>query len=329
MSGGPGQSHREGMTLAELFKRFPDDAAAERYFVQTRWPEGPHCPYCGSTNVLHPAKHKTMPYRCREKDCRKRFSVRTRSVMEGSNLGYQTWAVAIYLLMTSLKSVSSMKLHRDLGITQKSAWFLAHRLREAWRIDDGPFGGPVEVDEVYMGGKFRNMHAHKRREAREKPHLGKTVVAGAKDRESNRVSATVVKSADPWTLRKFIENRVISDAQIYSDDHASYGGLIFHDHESVRHSHGEYVRGKVHNNRMESFWSMLKRAHTGTFHKISPKHMDCYVTEFTGRHNDRHSNTEQQMRNLVEGMSGRRLRYPDLIADNGLASGARPRSHSN
>ena len=127
-----------------------------------------------------------MPYRCREKECRKRFSVRTRSVMEGSNLGFQTWAIAIYLLMTSLKSVSSMKLHRDLGITQKSAWFLAHRLRDAWKRDDGPFLGPVEVDEVYMGGKFRNMHGYKRAEAREKPHKGKTIVAGAKDRHTNQ-----------------------------------------------------------------------------------------------------------------------------------------------
>ena len=125
----------------------------------------------------------------------------------------------------------------------------------------------------------------------------------------------MVKNVEAETLRSFIEDRVASDAQVYSDDHASYGGLIFHDHESVRHSHGEYVRGTVHTNGMESFWAMLKRAHKGTFHKISEKHLDRYVTEFAGRHNDRHSGTEQQMRNLVEGMSGRRLRYPDLIAD--------------
>ena len=316
MSGGPGQSHREGMTLAELFKRFPDDAAAERYFVQTRWPEGPHCPYCGSTNVFHPAKHKTMPYRCREKECRKRFSVRTRTVMEGSNLGYQVWAIAIYLMMTSLKSVSSMKLHRDLGITQKSAWFLAHRLREAWKEIDGVFLGPVEADEAYFGGRRKNMHKAKRRQLREAgPLAGKTIVAGVKDRNTNKVSAGVVGDTTAFTLHAFVENRVAPDSMVYTDDSPSYKGLVFHDHESVNHSDGEYVRGDAGTQGIESFWSLLKRAHMGTFHKISPKHLDRYVTEFTGRHNDRHSNTEQQMRNLVEGMSGRRLRYPDLIAD--------------
>ena len=314
MPGGPGQSHRKGLTLAGLFKRFPDDAAAERYFVETRWPEGPHCPYCGSTNVLSGAKHKTMPYRCREKECRKRFSVRTRSVMEGSNLGYQTWAIAIYLLMTSLKSVSSMKLHRDLGITQKSAWFLAHRLREAWKRDEGPFLGPAEVDETHIGGKLKNMHADQRRAARERFNYGKTIVAGVKDRQTNKVSATVVDNTTALTLQTFIEDRVVSDARVYTDDGSGYRNMPFFDHETVNHSAGEYVRGDAGTQGMESFWSLLKRAHTGTFHKISPKHLDRYVAEFAGRHNDRHSGTEQQMRNLVEGMSGRRLRYPDLIS---------------
>ena len=134
----PGKSHRKGMTLAELFRQFPDDATAERWFAEQRWPEGPHCPYCGSTNVQSGAKHKTMPYRCREKECAKRFSVRTKTPMESSKLGFQVWAVALYQVTTNLKGVSSMKLHRDLGITQRSAWFLAHRLREAWK-DKGLF----------------------------------------------------------------------------------------------------------------------------------------------------------------------------------------------
>ena len=159
----PGKYHRKGMTLAELFRMYPDDATAERWFAEQRWPEGSHCPYCGSTNVQSGAKHKTMPYRCREKECAKRFSVRTKTPMESSKLGFQVWAIALYQVTTNLKGVSSMKLHRDLGITQRSAWFLAHRLREAWK-DNGPqFAGPVEADETYIGGQRKNMNRKKRK----------------------------------------------------------------------------------------------------------------------------------------------------------------------
>ena len=153
----PGKSHRKGITLAELFRIFPDDATAEKWFSASRWPSGAHCPYCGSVNVQSGAKHKTMPYRCREKECAKRFSVRTKTPMESSKLGFQVWAVALYLVTTNLKGVSSMKLHRDLGITQRSAWFLAHRLRESWADHGAQFPGPVEVDETYVGGKRKNM----------------------------------------------------------------------------------------------------------------------------------------------------------------------------
>ena len=149
---GPGKADRRGISLMEIMDRFPDDATAERWFVETRWPDGPHCPHCGSTNVQSGAKHPTMPFRCRT--CRKRFSVRTGTALQASNLGYRVWAVAIYLLTTSLKGVSSMKLHRDLNITQKTAWHLAHRLRQAWAVEQpAKFDGPVEVDEVYIGGK--------------------------------------------------------------------------------------------------------------------------------------------------------------------------------
>ena len=139
----PGEHYREGVSLVELLRMFPDNETAERWFAQERWGNEPYSSHYGSLNVQSGAIHRTMPYRCR--DCRRRFSVRTGTVMEGSNLGYQTWALAIYLLTTSLKGVSSMKLHRDLGITQKSAWHLAHRLRQAWE-------GEVEVGGVRVGG---------------------------------------------------------------------------------------------------------------------------------------------------------------------------------
>ena len=323
---GPGKSKRRGVTLAQLFRTFPDDAAAERYFVETRWPEGPECPYCGSRNVLSGAKHATMPFRCRKKDCRKRFSVKTRTVMEASNIGYRNWAIAMYLMSTSLKGVSSMKLHRDLGITQKSAWFMAHRLREAYKDCGGPFLGPVEADETYVGGLRKNMSRKKRKELTGRGAVGKSVVVGVKDRRTNRVSAGVVEGTDAWTLQTFIEDRVGDDVTVFTDEHGGYVGLVL-DHERVNHSAGEYVRAdkpEVHIQGIEAFWAMLKRAYKGTFHKISPKHLDRYVTEFAGRHNARSLDTPDQMEELLAGMAGRRLRYPELIADNGLSSGARP-----
>ena len=149
----PGRSHGEGMSLAQLFKMFPDDETAEAWFVARRWKKGIHCPHCGSTDVQTGAKHKTMPYRCREKECAKRFSAKTGMFMEGSKLGFQVWMIATYLLTTSLKSVSSLKLHRDLDINQRSAWFLAHRLRVALADKEELFAGPAEVDETYIGGK--------------------------------------------------------------------------------------------------------------------------------------------------------------------------------
>ncbi|MYA43037.1 MAG: IS1595 family transposase [Gemmatimonadetes bacterium] len=304
----PGQAQREGITLPELFKMFPNDDAAEAWFVAERWPNEIACPYDGSVNVQTGASHPTMPMRCR--DCRKRFSVKTGTVMQSSNLGYQTWAVAIYLLTTNLKGVSSMKLHRDLGITQKAAWHLAHRLREAWeRSGDTPFGGPVEVDETFVGGRAHNMHAHQKPRAR----TNKTAVAGIKDRATGQVSAAVVPSTRGSTLIPFVTERTTERTMVFTDDHGAYHWLP-RVHYSVRHSVGEFVRGQAHTNGVESFWSMLKRGYQGTYHQMSPKHLGRYVNEFAGRHNVRPLDTIAQMRAIWAGMQGKRLRYADLIA---------------
>jgi len=324
----PGKAHRETISVIELGDMFPDNETAEVWFVKNRWPDGVHCPECGSTNVQTDAPSKTQPYRCRERQCRLRFSTKTGTVMHGSNLPYRTWAIAIYLCMTSLKGVSSMKLHRDLKITQKSAWHLAMRIREA--LDDGtavlPFAGPVEVDETYFGGKRKNMSKAKRKALKEagagRGTVGKTAVIGAKDRETNRVTAKVVQSTDAPTLQGFVEGVTAPDAKVYSDEAAAYKG-IDRDHEWVNHSVGEYVREMAHTNGMESEWSMLKRGFIGTYHKMSPKQLQRYVNEFTGRHNVRESDTIDQMEGVIEGMVGKRLRYKDLTADNGLPSGAR------
>ena len=318
----PGKSFREGISLVQIFRMFPDDATAEAWFVARRWPTGVACPHCGSLNVQTGAKHATMPYRCREKQCAKRFSAKTGTVMEGSKLGLEVWMIATYLVSTSLKSVSSMKLHRDLTINQRSAWFLAHRLRVALTQEGGLFAGPVEVDETYMGGKRANMSKSKREELTGRGAVGKTAIAGAKDRDTNQVRAQVVERTDKPTVHGFVAAHVAPDAKVYTDDALVYETLP-NPHEVVNHSAQEYVRGDVHTNGAESFWSMLKRAHKGTFHKMSPKHLDRYVQEFAARHNLRDEDTIDIMAAVITGMNGKRLRYVDLIADNGLDSGAR------
>ncbi len=317
----PGKSFRQGMSLIEAMKMFPHDDAAEAWFMRVRWPHGPACPECGSLNVQTGASHK-MPLRCRERQCRKRFSVRYGTVMQSSKLGYQVWAMAIYLSLTSLKSVSSMKLHRDLNITQKSSWHLAHRLRKAFEGGDGTFVGPVEVDETYMGGRRANMPKSKRKHLTGRGAVGKTAIVGAKDRATNQVCARVIDSTDKATLHGFVAQHTALDTTVYSDEAPVYASLP-NPHEAVNHSTLEYVRGDVHTNGVESFWSMLKRAHKGTFHKMSPKHLNRYVSEFAGKHNLRDLDTLDLMGAVVMGMDGRQLKYDSLIADNGLDSGAR------
>ena len=205
-----------------------------------------------------------------------------------------------------------MKLHRDLRITQRSAWFLAHRLREAWKDHGVQFAGPVEVDETFIGGKEKNKHANKKLRAG-RGAVGKAIVVGAKDRETNRVSAAVVKGTDAKTLQGFVGERAVKGATVYTDDHGGYQGMPF-EHETVKHSVSEYVNGMAHTNGIESIWSLLKRGYHGTFHHMSEKHLDRYVTEFAGRHNSRDSDTIDQMSRLTSQMIGKRLRYQDLTA---------------
>lgn len=317
----PGRSHRTGMTVMELLKRFPDEAAAEQWFEDQRWPNGERfCPDCGSTNYQVVASRKPMPYRCR--DCRQYFSVRKGTAMQSTKLGLQKWAIAFYMMTTGLKGTSSMKLYRKVGIRQATAWFLMQRIREGFMEGNGePFPGPVEADETYVGGKLGNMHGKKRHEARQKPDLGKTIVAGVKDRPSKRVSARVVESTEAATLHPFVTERTTEDATVYTDEGKGYSGLP-RERETVKHSAGEYVNGDASTNGMEGFWSLFKRGYRGTFHHLSEKHLDRYIQEFTGRNNIRDMDTLDQMAFLARGIVGKRLRYADLIAPNGLDSGA-------
>lgn len=306
----PGKSHREGISLLELAEMFPTEEAATKWLEETRWPEDRPCPRCGDCDTYRMKSGKPMPFRCR--GCWKFFSVRTGTVMERSHISLKKWVWAIYLSMTSLKGVSSMKLHRDLKITQKSAWFMAHRLRDAMTGELSVFAGPVEVDETYMGGKRKNMPKKVRAKLEGRGPVGKTAVLGVKDRPTNQVQAQVIDDTKHETLRRYLVDRIMPETVLYTDDSGAYDA--FENHESVKHSRMEYVRGPVHTNGIESFWSMLKRAHTGTYHKLSTKHLPAYVAEFVSRHNMRDRDTLDQMREVVARMVGHRLMYRDLVA---------------
>ena len=316
----PGKAHREGMSLIELMKMFPTEEAATAWFEDVLWAGERCCGKCGSVETRTVPHAKPMPYWC--PSCRGYFSVRTGTAIARSNVPMRKWAIAIYLCLTSLKSVSSMKLHRDLGVSQKTAWFMLHRIREAWAEQlPGAFAGPVEADETFVGGRAKNMHAAKRKQLTGRGGADKTAVAGVKDRATGRVRASVVERVDGLTLTGFVEGHAAPEAIVYTDEATAYNTLT--NRHAVKHGVGEWVRDQIHINGMESFWSMLKRAHMGTFHKLSPKHLDRYVQEFAGKHNMRNSGTLTQMRTTAARLIGRTLLYRDLVAENGLSSGAR------
>lgn len=300
----------ETFSIFQFMKMFPTETAAESYFENKRWGAEISCPHCGSYSTSNVKNRNPMPHRCR--DCRKHFSVRIGTVLAESKISLQKWLMAIYMLHTSRKGVSSIQMAKELGITQKSAWFLNHRIREAMASRGGLLGGDkvVEVDETYIGGKEKNKHAHKKLKAG-RGSVGKQPVLGMIERQG-KVRAFPIAETKKIDLQCAIVENVRRGSTVYSDCHGAYQNLKGYNHEAVAHSVGEYVRDKAHTNGMESFWAVLKCGYYGIHHHISVKHLHRYVGVFAHRHNTSSNDLIDCLGETVMGMIGKRLSYKDL-----------------
>jgi transposase-like protein len=298
----------------ELFAMYPDQESARTYLEGRLWPEGPKCPVCGLGERV--TARAGGFYRCNQ--CKEDFTVRTGTIFERSHVPLHKWVYAMYLLVTARKGISSMQLAKEIGITQKSAWFVLHRLREACGKDLTKLRGLIEIDETYVGGIEANKHEHKKLKAG-RGTVGKTPVLGMRERgKGGRTKGVKLANTDAQTIQDVIVQNVEVGSTLHTDEHGAYrdiGGLFF-SHESVNHSQGEFVRDGVTTNSIESVFAVLKRGLIGVYHHASAKHLGRYVDEFAFRLNEgnvaRH--TLQRLDSFVSGVAGKRLTYKALIA---------------
>ncbi|HUP02368.1 MAG TPA: IS1595 family transposase [Bryobacteraceae bacterium] len=303
---------REPITLQEAVVYFSDPDNCRAYIVPRRWPDGVTCPRCGSMKVAFQPKYNR--WQCSVHHARRQFTLKTGTIMEDSPIGLDKWLTAMWLVASNRNGISSWELHRALGITQKTAWFMLHRIRLAMQDDltGGNLGGEVEVDETYIGGKSRNMHAERRRRTINGDHKGKTVVLGMLER-GGQVRAGVVPDRKKDTLRPIVSANVDAGTKLYTDEYGwQWVNKDEYLHEMVNHL-DQYVSGNVHTNGLENFWSLLKRAIGGTYVSVEPFHLFRYVDEQAFRFNNRKPmDDSDRFSYLVRKIAGKRLTYAEL-----------------
>lgn len=297
---------------------FTDEAKARKWLERRIWPDGPICPKCGSIAQATLMKGKTTRpglYQCNY--CREPFTVTVNTLYERSHIPLHKWLAATHLLMASKKGMSAMQVHRMLGVSYKSAWFMCHRIREFLRYnDEGPLGGEgktVEADETFIGGKEKNKHRNKRQHVISTGGAGKESVFSLVERDG-RARSFHMEAVSADTLRPILVTQVNRASSLMTDSAnvMELAGGEFKRHQTVNHSIGEYVRGGVHTNTIEGYFSILKRGITGTYHHVSQQHLKRYLAEFDYRYNEREAlgvNDAQRMEKSLKGIVGKRMTY--------------------
>lgn len=306
-------SNAEPVTLQQAILYFSDPDNCLNYIVARRWPNGVECPTCGSKNVTFMASRRVWQCKANPRHARSQFSVKVGTIFEDSPLGLNKWLPAVWMIANCKNGVSSWEVHRAIGVTQKTAWFMLHRVRLAMQgSDGGMLSGEVEVDETFIGGKARNMHPDKRRQKiTGTGGKDKTAVIGMVER-GGRVRAGVVETRKKAELQKYVRETVEAGSAIFSDELKSYEGLDEYHHAVINHAI-EYVNGNTHTNTIENFWSLLKRGLHGTYVSVEPFHLFRYIDEQAFRYNNRKDmNDGDRFSAVVSEIAGKRLTYSQL-----------------